>query len=140
MNYEWFFEEYNSQLLESHNYLTRRQAVKLLGELLYCQSNSGVRVRCLSSLSNFKELMNLLRDTNKCIQLESFHVFNLFVENQNKPPEIACVLLKNKDKLFQFIGSFNIDRVNEDFEAEKSLVIEEIAALEPRKQQPVLAF
>ncbi|KAJ6967630.1 MO25-like protein [Populus alba x Populus x berolinensis] len=28
-NYDWFFAEFNSKLLESTNYITRRQAVKL---------------------------------------------------------------------------------------------------------------
>ncbi|XP_012567893.2 putative MO25-like protein At5g47540 [Cicer arietinum] len=33
-NYEWFFDEYNSKLLESSNYITRRQAVKVWCEFL----------------------------------------------------------------------------------------------------------
>ncbi|PRQ32528.1 putative armadillo-like helical protein [Rosa chinensis] len=28
-NYDWFFQEYNSQLLESQNYITKRQAIKI---------------------------------------------------------------------------------------------------------------
>ncbi|KAI8558106.1 hypothetical protein RHMOL_Rhmol04G0063100 [Rhododendron molle] len=28
-NYQWFFREYNSRLLESPNYITRRHAVKV---------------------------------------------------------------------------------------------------------------
>ncbi|KAJ0053776.1 hypothetical protein Pint_02466 [Pistacia integerrima] len=90
----------------------RRQAVKLLGELLCCGSNSGVRVKYLSSLNNLK--ISLLRSTMSCSKIKTSFV--------------------------QFIGGFNIDRVNEEFEADKSLVIKEITALEPRKQQSILAF
>ncbi|KAH9745148.1 putative MO25-like protein [Citrus sinensis] len=77
-----FFQEYNSQLLESSSYITKRHAVKL------------------------------------------------FVANQNKPPEIISVLIANRSKLLRFFSDFNIDKVNEQFEADKSLVIREIATLD----------
>ncbi|KAH9793587.1 putative MO25-like protein [Citrus sinensis] len=92
-----FFQEYNSQLLESSSYITKRHAVK---------------------------------DSNKNIQFESFHVFKLFVANQNKPPEIISVLIANRSKLLRFFSDFNIDRANEQFEADKLLVIREIATLD----------
>ncbi|KAL9453784.1 hypothetical protein AB3S75_009402 [Citrus x aurantiifolia] len=129
-NYDWFFQEYNSQLLESSSYITKRHAVKLLGDILLDRSNSAVMVKYVSSLDNMRILMNLLRDSNKNIQFESFHVFKLFVANQNKPPEIISVLIANRSKLLRFFSDFNIDKVNEQFEADKSLVIREIATLD----------
>ncbi|KAJ4730167.1 putative Calcium-binding protein [Melia azedarach] len=129
-NYDWFFKEYNSQLLESPSYITKRHAVKLLGDILLDRSNSAVMVKYVSALANLRILMNLLRDSNKNIQFESFHVFKLFVANQNKPPEIIGVLVTNKSKLLRFFSDFNVDKVNEQFEADKSLVIKEIATLE----------
>ncbi|GAY35352.1 hypothetical protein CUMW_015820 [Citrus unshiu] len=60
-NYDWFFAEYNSKLLESSNYITRRQAVKLLGDILLDRSNSVVMTRYVSSRENLRILMNLLR-------------------------------------------------------------------------------
>ncbi|KAF7803838.1 putative MO25-like protein [Senna tora] len=74
-NYEWFFAEYNSKLLESSNYITRRQAVKLLGDMLSEPKNSAVRKRYVSSIDNLRILMNLLRESRKSIQIESFHIF-----------------------------------------------------------------
>ncbi|KAK4846597.1 hypothetical protein QYF36_019682 [Acer negundo] len=41
-NYDWFFKEYNSQLLESTSYITKRHAVKLLGDILLDRANSSV--------------------------------------------------------------------------------------------------
>ena len=71
--------------------------------------------------------MNLLRDSNRHIQFECFHVFKLFVGNQSKPQEIIRVLLANQSKLLQFFGEFYLDRVNdEQFEADKSRVMREI--------------
>lgn len=131
-NYEWFFREYNSQLLESPNYITRRNAVKLLGAMLLDHSNSSVMVRYVSSLDNMRILMNLLRDSNKTIQLEAFHVFKLFAANQHKPDEIVNVLVANRSKLLRFFGDFKVDKEDERFEADKAEVVKEIAILEPR--------
>ncbi|KAJ6941132.1 MO25-like protein [Populus alba x Populus x berolinensis] len=129
VNYDWFFQAYNSQLLESPSYITRRHAVKLLGNMLLDRSNSAVMVRYVSSLDNMRILMNLFRDP-KTMQLETFHVFKLFVANQNKPPEIISVLVTNRSKLLRFLGDFSIDKGDEQFEADKAQVIKEIATLE----------
>ncbi|EEF30376.1 Calcium-binding protein, putative [Ricinus communis] len=130
LNYEWFFEEYNTQLLQSSNYITRRHAVKLLGDVLLERSNSNVMIRYVSSLDNMRILMNLFRDSNKTIQLETFHVFKLFVANQSKPPEIISVLVTNRSKLLRFLGDFNIDKDDDQFQLDKVQVMKEIATLE----------
>ncbi|GLT46251.1 hypothetical protein SLA2020_200220 [Shorea laevis] len=129
-NFDWFFEEYNSKLLESSSYITRRHAIKLLGDMLLDRTNSAVMVRYVSSVDNMRILMNLLRDSNKTIKLETFHVFKLFVANQNKPPEIISVLVTNRSKLLRFLGEFNIEKEDEQFVADKLQIIEEIATLE----------
>ncbi|XP_061361166.1 putative MO25-like protein At5g47540 [Gastrolobium bilobum] len=134
-NYDWFFQEYNSQLLESTSYFTRRHAIKLLGDMLLDRSNSAVMVRYVSSLDNLRILMNLLRDSNKTIQLETFHVFKLFVANQHKPPEVVGILVTNKHKLLQFFADFNSDKADEQFQADKQQVISEIITLE-HKDRP----
>ncbi|KAF9597359.1 hypothetical protein IFM89_017262 [Coptis chinensis] len=129
-NFEWFFVEFNSKLLESPNYITRRQAVKLLGDMLLDRSNSSVMTRYVSMKDNLRILMNLLRESSKNIQLEAFHVFKLFVANQNKPPEIVSVLVANRSKLLRFFGGFTTEKEDEQFEADKAQVVKEIAALE----------
>uniref|UniRef100_A0A2P2ISI0 MO25-like protein At5g47540 n=1 Tax=Rhizophora mucronata TaxID=61149 RepID=A0A2P2ISI0_RHIMU len=129
-NYDWFFQEYDSQLLASANYLTRRHAVKLLGDMLLDRSNTAVMVQYVSSLDHMRILMNLLRESNKAIQLETFHVFKLFVANRHKPPEVISVLVTNRSKLLRFLGDFTIDKDDEQFEADKAQVLKEIATLE----------
>lgn len=133
-NYGWFFPEYNTKLLESENYLTRRQAVKLLGDILLDRSNSAVMTRYVSSRENLRILMNLLRESSKSIQFEAFHVFKLFVANQNKPADIFNILFTNKSKLLRLFSDFKSDKEDEQFEADKSQVVKEIAALEPKEQ------
>ncbi|XP_058081566.1 putative MO25-like protein At5g47540 isoform X1 [Magnolia sinica] len=133
-NYDWFFAEFNSKLLESENYITRRQAVKLLGDMLLDRSNSAVMMRYVCSKDNLRILMNLLRESSKNIQIEAFHVFKLFAANQNKPPEIASILVANRSKILRFFSNFKLDKEDEQFEADKAQVIREIASLEPRDQ------
>ncbi|KAL9316824.1 hypothetical protein ACSQ67_017825 [Phaseolus vulgaris] len=129
-NYDWFFKEYNYRLLESTSYFTRRYAIKLLGDMLLDRSNAAVMLRYVSSLDNMRILMNLLRDSNKTIQLDTFHVFKLFVANQNKPPEVVSILVTNKHKLLQFLENFNCDKADDHFQADKQQVISEIITLQ----------
>jgi calcium binding protein 39 len=129
-NYDWFFAEYNSKLLESPNYITRRQAIKLLGDMLLDRSNSAVMMRYVSSMDNLRILMNLLRESSKSIQIEAFHVFKLFAANQNKPADIVSILVANRTKLLRLFAEFKTDKEDEQFEADKSQVVKEIASLE----------
>ncbi|XP_047944855.1 putative MO25-like protein At5g47540 [Salvia hispanica] len=128
-NYSWFFSKFNSKLLESPNYMTRRHAVKLLGDMLLDRSNSVVMVRYVSCKNNMIVLMNLLRETHKCIQIDAFHVFKLFVANQNKPADIVNILCANENKLLRFFDGFNSDKEDEMFEADKAQVVKEIMEL-----------
>lgn len=131
-NYDWFFSEYNGKLLESPNYITRRQAIKLLGDMLLDRSNSAVMTRYVSSRDNLRILMNLLRESSKSIQIEAFHVFKLFAANQNKPADIIGILVANRSKLLRLFADFKPDKEDEQFEADKAQVVREIAGLEPR--------
>ncbi|XP_057537696.1 putative MO25-like protein At5g47540 [Amaranthus tricolor] len=133
VNYDWFFAEYNSKLLESSNYITRRQAVKLLGDMLLDRSNAATMTKYVSSRENLRILMNLLRESSKTIQIEAFHVFKLFAANQNKPADIANILVANKSKLLRLLGDLKTDKEDEQFDADKAQVMQEIASLEPRE-------
>ncbi|KAL6648721.1 hypothetical protein ACP70R_012945 [Stipagrostis hirtigluma subsp. patula] len=129
-NYDWFFVEFNSQLLSSTNYIIRRQGVQLLGDILLERSNAAVMVRYVSTKENLMILMNILREKSKPIQLEAFHVFKLFIANQNKPPEIVAILRTNRSKLLRLLGDFTLEKEDKDFETDKAKVISEVLALE----------
>lgn len=138
-NYDWFFEEFNTKFLESPAYITRRQAIKLLGDILLDRSNAAIMVRYVSSKDNLIILMNLLRESSKPIQMEAFHIFKLFAANRNKPPDIVSILIANRSKLLRFFGNFKLDKENEQFEADKAQVVKEIAELEPKEIRCVQA-
>ncbi len=71
-----FFSSFTTLIL-SNNYVTKRQSLKLLGEILLDRANFNVMTRYIASEANLKMMMNLLRDKSKNIQFEAFHVFKV---------------------------------------------------------------
>eukprot|EP01119_Soliformovum_irregulare_P008730 TRINITY_DN21835_c0_g1_i1.p1 TRINITY_DN21835_c0_g1~~TRINITY_DN21835_c0_g1_i1.p1 ORF type:complete len:336 (-),score=104.68 TRINITY_DN21835_c0_g1_i1:46-1053(-) len=128
-NYDQFFESYIG-LLNSQNYVTRRQSLKLLGELLLDRANFNIMTKYISESSNLKLMMMLLRDPSRSIQFEAFHVFKVFVANPNKPPSILNILVKNKDKLISFLNNFHNDKDDEQFNDEKAFLLKQIQQLQ----------
>lgn len=57
--------------------MTKRQSIKLLGEILLDRANYSVMTRYISNEANLKMMMNLLRDKSRNIQFEAFHVFKV---------------------------------------------------------------
>jgi calcium binding protein 39 len=57
--------------------VTKRQSLKLLGEILLDRANFNVMTRYIANEANLKMMMNLLRDKSKNIQFEAFHVFKV---------------------------------------------------------------
>jgi len=127
-NYDQFFESYTG-LLNSSNYVTRRQSLKLLGELLLDRSNFNIMTKYISDQANLKLMMTLLRDKSRNIQFEAFHVFKVFVANPNKPGPILHILSKNKEKLVSFLNNFHNDKEDDQFNDEKAFLLKQIQQL-----------
>lgn len=104
-----FFASYN-RILRSENYVTRRQSVKLLGEILLDKVNSDAMLRYISDVHNLRLIMNLLKDSSRSIEFEAFHIFKVFVANPQKPPEVQEILWRNRDKLLRYLSDFQNDR------------------------------
>lgn len=122
-------------LLESPSYVTKRQSIKLLGELLLERVNYNVMTQYIASSANLKIAMKLLKDDRRMINYEGFHVFKIFVANPNKAPEVERVLANNKDKLLRFLPPFLEDREEDvQFKDEKAYLIRMIEALPPPAQ------
>lgn len=75
-NYDRFFTTANNLIL-SNNYVTKRQSLKMLGEILLDRSNYNIMTRYISVEGNLKMMMNFLRDKSRNIQYEAFHVFKV---------------------------------------------------------------
>ncbi|CAI9092404.1 OLC1v1027632C1 [Oldenlandia corymbosa var. corymbosa] len=132
-NFEWFFAGYNAKLLESANYVTRRQAVKLLEVILVDRSNSNVMARHLSSKENLRLVMNILREPGMGLKVDAFNVFKLFVRYEKKPTCIVNILVANRSKLIKLIlEDLRMDKKGADndlLEADKSSIVKELATL-----------
>ncbi|KOS16426.1 mo25 protein [Malassezia pachydermatis] len=113
-NYDRFFTMY-TQLLRSENYVTRRQSLKLLSDILVDRVHYATMIRYVSDEENLKSTMNALRDRSKNIQLEAFHVFKVFVANPKKTPAVEAILRRNRDRLLSFLQGFLQDRTDESF-------------------------
>lgn len=99
-NFDRVFTLYQT-LLSSDNYVTKRQSLKLLGELLldrhnysvslmFCSIDQKVNLDCwllqrnfqvmtlyISNPENLKLMMNMLKEKSRNIQYEAFHVFKV---------------------------------------------------------------
>lgn len=127
-NYDRFFSSFTTLIL-SANYVTKRQSLKLLGEILLDRANFNVMTRYIANEANLKMMMNLLRDKSKNIQFEAFHVFKVFVANPKKPLQIENILQRNKEKLLVFLQNFHNDKEDEQFTDEKQFLIVQIQGL-----------
>ncbi|XP_023700117.1 calcium-binding protein 39-like [Paramormyrops kingsleyae] len=128
-NYNRVFTEYD-KLLHSDNYVTKRQSLKLLGELLLDGHNFAIMMEYISQVENLKLMMNMLKDKRRSIQFEAFHVFKIFVANPNKSATVLDILLKNQSKLLEFLNRFQMDRADdEQFTNEKNYLIKQIKEL-----------
>lgn len=112
------------------SYVTKRQSVKLLGELLLDRANFAIMQRYISDVENLKLMMKLLVHKSRPIQFEAFHVFKVFVANPNKAQPIKEVLLANRDQLVSYLTNFHNDHEDEQFSEEKAFIIKSISALE----------
>lgn len=128
-NYDTIFEDYE-KLLQSENYVTKRQSLKLLGELILDRHNFAIMTKYISKPENLKLMMNLLRDKSPNIQFEAFHVFKVFVASPHKTQPIVEILLKNQPKLIEFLSTFQKERTDdEQFTDEKNYLIKQIRDL-----------
>lgn len=134
-NFDKIFDQYNS-LLQSRNYVTKRQSLKLLGELLLNRANYVVMMRYINSPTNLKIMMNLLRGNTRAIQFEAFHVFKIFGANPKKSKAVIEILLRNKEKLIEFLKKFQKDHDDDQFNDEKTILLKTLAALDYSMLEP----
>ena len=128
--HEAFFAQYG-RLIRSPSYVTKRQSLKLLGELLLDRANFATMTRFIASADHLKAVMGLLRDPSPSIQYEAFHCFKIFVANPRKDGQVLDLLQRNRTRLLAFLEPFLAAREaqDENFRGEKAFLIEEIQKL-----------
>ncbi|KAK0401218.1 hypothetical protein QR680_015649 [Steinernema hermaphroditum] len=104
-NYERFFS-YFQILLTSDNYLTRRQALKLLSELLKEELNEKVAERFFAKM---------------------YFGLQIFLDHPKRSPAVNQILVKNREKLVMFVDEFlNVAKGDASAKRDKQAVLEKI--------------
>lgn len=135
LRYLELFSMFN-EILQSDNYVLKRQGLKLLGEFLLDRDNFAIMMRYICDMANMKIIMGMLRHKQPNIQFEAFHVFKIFVANPKKPEDISDILACNKQKLITFLQAFQNDKDDTQFADEKRMLIGALNRL-PDKAIPV---
>ncbi|KAL3421056.1 conidiophore development protein hymA [Phlyctema vagabunda] len=136
-NFERFFDKYNNILVKSDSYVTKRQSIKLLGEILLDRANYNVMTAYVDRGEHLKICMNLLRDERKMVQYEGFHVFKVFVANPHKSVAVQKILLINRERLLVFLRDFLAERTDdEQFIDEREFLIKQIKNMPPQPVEP----
>ncbi|USW55919.1 Putative armadillo-like helical protein [Septoria linicola] len=126
-NFDAFFKLYNDVLIKSESYVTKRQSIKLLGEVLLDRQFYEVMCRYVESGDHLKLVMWQLKDDRRMVQYEAFHVFKIFAANPHKSIEVQKFLIMNKARLLKFLPKFLEDRTDDDqFNDEKAWLIKSI--------------
>jgi len=128
-HFDEFFLQYGLLLKSGHSYVTRRQSLKILVELLLMRPNFKVMSRFVQSTQHLRTVMQVMREPSAHIRLEAFHLFKLFVGNPKKPPQVVEILSMNRAKLLSFFATF-VEQ-EEAIRDEVNKVIRTIEGLQP---------
>merc|ERR1711879_1018815 len=131
-----FFKEYSEIMIKSDNYVTKRQSIKLISEVLLDRANFQIMSKYVSDVDNLRVIMELLCDRSDAIKFEAFHVFKIFVANPNKAERVERLLIKNQNKLIEFLSDFQVEARQDDeqFQDERTYLIRQIRTLQPKQQ------
>lgn len=136
-NMSLFVERYNTTLIRSQSYVTKRQSLQLLSTLLLERANYTLMTRYIESADNLKLIMLQLRDDRRMVNYEAFHVFKIFIANPTKSVAVQRILINNRDKLLRFLPGFLTDRHDDmQFSEEKAYLIKMIEGLPAQPVAP----
>ena len=122
-------------LKKSPSYVTKRLALKLLGEILHDRNFQHVMQEYIKCDKQLIACMNLLKDKALQIKLEALKVFAVFVVNPKKEERVKRVLSKNKEKLRSCLESFELEN-DESLQEVVTEALEHLASIEEAKADP----
>lgn len=116
-------------LMRLENYVTKRQAVRLLLDVVVQRLNVQFLKFYLDDAALLKLVMLLLLDKLKNVQLESFHVFKYFVAKPRKLQKIMDILAKNKDNFVRLFESLDVTGAGSSVIEERDFLMHHIQKL-----------
>lgn len=128
--YEPFFEKMGA-LVDSENYITKRQSLRMLGDLLVIREHIDIMKRYLFDELNLVNMMKMLKSKSRALQFEAFHIFKLFIANPHKSEPVMNIIRTNREKMILFLQNFQTRRDERDdrFKEDKDLLIEALEAM-----------
>ncbi|KAI5949958.1 HYM1 [Candida theae] len=131
-NYEIFMANI-SELNRSNSYVTKRQSVKLLNDLVSQKANLQFLHKYFADTKNLKFTMLLLSEKSRNLQLEGFHLLKFFVANPKITPKVKETLTKNKSNFLEFFKTFDIASFHDsNLIEERNFIIKSIEELPDR--------
>jgi calcium binding protein 39 len=130
-NRQPIIDRLHATLVET-NYAPCRQTLKLLGEII--MTFDDFQDTYLKDERNLITMMKLMVSTYKNISMEAFHIFKLFVAQEEKPEPILKILRNNSEKLVQFLGDLLDGIEDREIQQEKDFLIGELTALFPPRE------
>lgn len=126
-----FFGAYNA-LLQSEDYATQRQALRLLSMVLLDKAFMPVMKKYVCDDLYLQLHMNFLRDSSMAIKLDAFRIFKVFAANPSKPPRVAGILHRNRDRILELLETLVPNGHEEQqFNEDRKAVVKKLRALEP---------
>lgn len=120
-------------LMKSESYVTKRQSLKLMAQLIRQRSNYNFMTAYVNDVNNLRLVMTLMRNKSQNIKFEAFQIFKIFVANPKKTRPVEDTLLKNQTKLIEFLNNFSFPdpkREDEQFNDERKFVIAKLSNLQ----------
>ena len=127
-----FFKLFHEELvLRIDEYVTVRESLKLLGEMLLKRSNYNIMMRYIGDKGNLKVIMTVMTSKAENIKTEAFHVFKVFVANPKKTPPVHALLYHNRALLIEYLERFRPTSDEEQTDEEQKLLITTLKRLDP---------
>mmetsp|Transcript_13765 Transcript_13765/g.34545 ORF Transcript_13765/g.34545 Transcript_13765/m.34545 type:complete len:406 (+) Transcript_13765:85-1302(+) len=104
---EGFFPHFHVLLEADMDYVVRRQALRLLGEVLLDPAWREAMCAYVAEDRFLQIHMNAMRDSAKAIHLGGFHIFKIFVANPRKPRNVCSILHRNRNRLVKLLVSLS---------------------------------
>lgn len=112
---DFFFNAYH-KLLQSEDYFTKRQALRLLADILLDTHFAAAAQSYAQNVNFLKLQMNLLLDNSKSIQGDAFQILSVFAANIQNSSRVHKIMFNNKDRLIMLSESMGADCKDDDDE------------------------
>jgi hypothetical protein len=119
--------------LRSENFVARRQALRMLNQLLGDPLYGRARLKLAESPALLCAVMTALRDPSHHIQFEAYHCLKVFLAKPNKKPAIRYIFACNNEGLADFLNEYSTGDARSDGQLadERRLLLQRLVAVEP---------